>query len=504
MADKKGKRTLFRHPLAAFGGALFVAGGFIFLVLLLIDFTAGADNPYRSLVTFVGAPLVIVLGVVMFGVSVWIQIRTARRKGEDVSFHFSIDPSDPGYMKNLWLFLGILGVLVVVMAYSGSKAYEATDSVSFCGETCHEVMAPQNVTYRNSPHARVPCVECHIGPGASFYVRSKFDGLRQLWATTFETYSRPIETPVESLRPAQETCEGCHWPQQFYGKKLVSRTYYMTDEENSPWTIELLLKIGGGNPRSGRQEGIHWHMLSENTVEYIATDRKRQVIPWIRQINPQGDTTVYVEPGYEMPDLTDPEVEIRRFDCMDCHNRPSHAFPPPAKGLNLALSTRDISPDLPYVRQVGLDLLNDDYESRDKAHAAISFGLSDYYREEYPDLVESHQGQIKQATQTLIRLYDEGFFPAMKTDYRARQNNLSHFVNDGCFRCHDGVKEDREGNKLSADCQTCHLIIAQGPSESLSDLESDISGLEFKHPEDIDEAWREEKCTECHTPESGY
>lgn len=504
MVKPTKKRTLFRHPLAALGGALLLAGGFLFLILILIDLSSDVENPYRSLVTFVAAPAVILLGFVLFLIAIWLQVRAARRRGEKVRFNLSIDPTDPSYMRNLWLFLGFSAVLIFVVAYSGTRAYDATDSVGFCGETCHVVMEPQNVTYHNSPHARVPCVECHIGPGASFWVKAKFDGIRQVFATIFNTFSRPIETPVENLRPAQETCEECHWPRQFYGEKLVTHTYYRTDEENSPWTINLLVKIGGGNPRTGKLEGIHWHMLGANTVEYLALDRKRQEIPWVRFVNSDGDTVVYVDPDADIPDLNDPATEIRRFDCMDCHNRPSHSFLPPAKALNLALSTRNISPELPYVRKVGLSLLNDEYDSKQEALAAISQGLFEHYQENYPELLEAKKDEIDQAIRSLQTIYNQNFFPEMKTDYRARENNLSHFVNDGCFRCHDGVKENEEGETLSSACTSCHLIVAQGPSEKLSEVASDISGLEFQHPEDIDEAWKEMKCTECHTPESGY
>ncbi|TET94913.1 MAG: cytochrome C [Candidatus Zixiibacteriota bacterium] len=504
MVKPTKKRTLFRHPLAALGGALLLAGGFLFLILILIDLSSDVENPYRSLVTFVAAPAVILLGFALFLIAIWLQVRAARRRGEKVRFNLSIDPTDPSYMRNLWLFLGFSAVLIFVVAYSGTRAYDATDSVGFCGETCHVIMEPQNVTYHNSPHARVPCVECHIGPGASFWVKAKFDGIRQVFATIFNTFSRPIETPVVNLRPAQETCEECHWPRQFYGEKLVTHTYYRTDEENSPWTINLLVKIGGGNPRTGKLEGIHWHMLDANTVEYLALDRKRQEIPWVRLVNSDGDTIVYVDPDADIPDLNDPATEIRRFDCMDCHNRPSHSFLPPAKALNLALSTRNISPGLPYVREVGLSLLNDEYDSKQEALAAISQGLFEYYQENYPELLEAKKDEIDQATRSLLTIYNQNFFPEMKTDYRARENNLSHFVNDGCFRCHDGVKENEEGGTLSSACTSCHLIVAQGPSEKLSEIASDISGLEFQHPEDIDEAWKEMKCTECHTPESGY
>ena len=474
------------------------------MVLLLIDLTSGVHNPYRALVTFVITPAIITLGFGLFLISTWLQVRTARRRGEMVSFNLSIDPTDPAYVRNMWLFLGLTAVLVIAVIYSGTKAYEATDSVAFCGTTCHVVMEPQHVTYHNSAHARVSCVDCHIGPGATFFVKAKVDGTRQLFATALNTFARPIETPVHNLRPAQETCEGCHWPQQFYGEKMLTRTYYRTDEDNSPWTIKMLVKIGGGNPRTGKQEGIHWHMIGSNQVEYVADDAKRQEINWVRMITAEGDTIVYQNPDEDPPDLTNPEIEIRRFDCMDCHNRPSHNFLPPAKAMNLALSTGKIDSDLKYVRQVGLDLLNAEYETREEANEAIEKGLVDYYREEYPEQFTNGRKEIDDAVAELLNIYNQNFFPAMHTDYRVRENNLSHFVNNGCFRCHDGYMQTEDGKTIANECSTCHLIVSQGPSEVVADLESNVAGLGFKHPEDIDEAWTELLCTECHTPESGY
>lgn len=503
--NERRKRTLYRHPLAALGGALVLAGGALFVILLLIDISAGHENPYRSLVTFVATPALILLGLLLFMISVWIQVRRARRRGEDVRFTLSIDPSDPKYIRNLWIFLGLTAVLVLVVVFAGTEAYEATESVAFCGETCHEVMEPQYVTYHNSPHARVPCAECHIGPGASFWVKSKIDGIRQIYASAFDTYSRPIHTPVENLRPAQETCEQCHWPQQFYGDKLITRTYYRTDEENSPWTISLRVKIGGGNPQApGRVEGIHYHMLTEQKLEYVAADEKRQIISWVRVVENGGDTTIYRNEEEDEPDFEDPATEIRTFDCMDCHNRPSHKFQPPATAINQALQTRQMSPRLPYIREIGVELLNDKYSDRREAREAIDRGLREYYREEYPDVADSLRSEINNAVAVLQEIYRRNFFPEMKTDYRERENNLSHFVNDGCFRCHNSTMVSENGATIESECTTCHYIVAQGPSESIDDLDMDLAGLEFNHPEDIDEYWKEVKCTACHTPESGY
>lgn len=497
-------RSVLRHPLGAVGGAILIAGSLLFFILLLIDITGGAsENPYRSLVTFVIAPVVTLIGFTLFLISIWIQVKKARKKGEKFQFSLTFNANDPHYFRNVGIFLSIVGVLVVLIIYSGTRAYEATDSIAFCGETCHEVMSPQFVTYHNSAHARVPCVECHIGPGASFYVKSKIDGIRQLFATAMNTFERPIQTPVYSLRPAQETCEGCHWPQQFYGEKMVTHTYYQTDEDNSPWTIKMLVKIGGGNPRTGKLEGIHWHMLG-SSVEYVATDPKRENIDWVRVIHPNNDTIIYHDPDNEPINLDDPDIEIRTFDCMDCHNRPSHSFEPPAKSLNLALSTRRISPELKSIREKGLELLNGAYLTKDEARDSITSKLVAFYEKEYPEIASEKREDIIQAVKALYTIYEQNFFPEMKTDYRVRENNLSHFVNDGCFRCHDGIMKNQYGVVLSSECSTCHLIVAQGPSENVDELENNLAGLYFQHPEDIDGVWEEMKCTECHTPESGY
>ena len=189
-------------------------------------------------------------------------------------------PPDPGRASRSSACWG--RVFVVVSAVATYRTYHFTESVQFCGRICHEVMKPEYTAFQQSPHAGTSCVECHIGPGAEWFVKAKISGLYQVYAVLFDKYHRPIETPVENLRPAKETCLACHWPTKFFGAVLRTWTYYGTDEKNSPWTIKMLLNIGGGDPAHGPIRGIHWHMEGVNTVEYIATDRKRLVIPWVR------------------------------------------------------------------------------------------------------------------------------------------------------------------------------------------------------------------------------
>lgn len=503
-APARETRTLYRHWMAALGGALMLAGLLAFVILWLIDATSDVDNPYRSIIGFIGAPIIGIIGLVLFLIAIRIQVVRARKAGERVRFRLNIEPSDPRYMRSLWLFLGLTAAFVVVFAYAGFRGYETTDSAQFCGEACHEVMEPQNVTYHNSPHARVACVQCHIGPGTGFWVRSKIDGIRQVWANATDSFERPIPTPVVSLRPAQETCEECHWPEQFFGQKLITHNYYRTDEASSPWTVSLLVNIGGGNVQEGALEGIHFHMSIDNKIEYIATDDQRQEIPWFRITRSDGTVSVYADPDAEYGDPEDEATEVRTLDCIDCHNRPSHDYTPPAISVNLALATGSISQDLPFIRKVGVDLLNAEYETSEEANAAISTNLVAFYSTKYPGDAAGLAAKIAEAETALLDIYNKNFFPEMKTDYRVRVNNLSHFVNDGCFRCHGGDQVNEADQAVTASCDSCHVIVAQGPTDVIADLDSDVGGLPFVHPADIGGAWQTIKCTQCHNRESGY
>lgn len=500
------RRSLYRHPLAAVGGALILAGSFAFVVLLAIDLTTQAPNPYRSLVTFIGVPFVVLVGVIVFLVAVRIQIANARKRGERVQFHLRIEPTNPRYRRSLWIFLLLSFMLVIVIAYTGFKAYETADSVAFCADACH-VMEPQATAHKESAHANVACVDCHIGPGGVSWVKAKVDGIRQLWAMITNGYPRPIATPVENLRSAEEVCEECHWAEHFKGQKFITTTRYLADEENTPWTISLLVNVGGGGGPEPQDEvigGIHWHMFTENRIEYVTADRERQDVIWVRFTRPDGDAVVYAEPGAPPLDLEEDDVEIRRFDCMDCHNRPSHVFEAPAAALDFEMSRGAVSSAIPSIKRVGLDVLNATYDDKDEALAAIPRALTDYYRANYPDDFERLRSDLDAAAVVISAIYDRNFFPEYNTDYRVRVDNASHFTNDGCFRCHGSSLETAEGTPMSRDCTTCHVIVAQGASEDADDLESDLGGLEFQHPVDIGDIWRSVSCTQCHSPTAGY
>ena len=276
--------TLFRNYIS-FAGALIVAASLASIILLfLIELTKAADNPYLGIVTYIILPAFLTFGLVIIVAGILIERRRRRRFPEsDIAAYPRIDFNDPRQRRIAFSLIGVSFVFIFMSAFGSYRAYEYSESVEFCGETCHAVMKPEFVAFKATSHARIRCVDCHVGSGAQSYARSKLNGARQLYSLAFNKYSKPINTPVLNLRPANETCEQCHWPSKFYGAQLKTFNHYGYDEQNSLRQTRMLINVGGGDRQSGPVAGIHWHMNLANEVSYIATDSHRQVIPWIRK-----------------------------------------------------------------------------------------------------------------------------------------------------------------------------------------------------------------------------
>jgi len=322
-------------------------------------------------------------------------------------------------------------------------------------------MDPEYTAYQNSPHARVECVECHIGAGAGWFVRSKLSGLRQVFAVTFHTYSRPIPSPVKYLRPARETCEQCHWPQRFTGDKFLVNTSYKDDEKNTPQTDVLVLKVGGITWQGS--VGIHGHHLADNArIRYISTDVARQVIPVVDYTDDSGKTTEFISTDAKPTQQQLDKGDHRVMDCVDCHNRPTHAFDFPESAVDKQMSLGRISPDLPYIRKKAVEVLKVNYPTRDAAQQSITAGIDQFYQTNYPAIYQAQRTVVEQAGAEVAKIYLRNVFPDMRVTWGTHPNNIGHNDSPGCFRCHDGSHTSADGQTIPNDCSTCHQILAAG------------------------------------------
>lgn len=488
--------AIFYNPISIVGAALAVVSFTTILFLTLVEVFQQNAPAYIGIISYVVIPVPLIIGLLLIPVGAWREKRR-RAKGLPASrMVFTLDLNNPHQRSAATVFATASIIFLLFTAYGSYRAFEWTESTEFCGQVCHSVMEPEFAAYQHSPHARVKCIDCHVGPGAGWYVRSKLSGAYQVYAVAVNKFPRPIPTPIANLRPAQETCEQCHWPAHFAGEKKVINTYFKSDSANTRWTVALLMKTGGGNPRSPAN-GIHWHMNIDNEVTYVATDSQRQVIPWVKARNRQtGEETEYLstESEHSLEDLK--ALKSHRMDCMDCHNRPSHIYRPPVRIVDASLASNRISQSLPGVRAVAVAALTQEYSSTQAAMDSIPLILKQYYQEQYPDVAATQQDLIQAAVDELKTQFSHNIFPAMRVSWKAYPNNIGHMTDIGCFRCHDDKHVSPSGKVLTKDCNVCHTILYQGTSPVPATLT--VSGQEFQHPEDIGEIWKEINCKDCH------
>ena len=486
--------------LSALGAIMAVMAVLVMTFLYLVDVFARETNPYLGIFLYMILPFFLVLGLLLIPVGMYRRWKAIRKYGEEAYPAWPyVDLNERRHRNAFFVFLFGTFFFVIVSAVGSYQAYHYTESVTFCGKTCHTVMKPEYTAYQNSPHARVACVGCHVGPGADWFAKSKLSGLYQVYATMADVFPRPIPTPIENLRPARETCEQCHWPEKFFGMQQRQFDHYQYDEANSPWRISMLVKTGGSDPRTGQVAGIHWHMFIGTRVEYISRDEERLDIPWVRATDLRtGKATVYRNVD-EPP--TDEEISMtaaRVVDCVDCHNRPSHIYKSPDYAIDRLILTKMIDRKLPEIKRIAVEAMAEIYETEKDGLKAIEEAINSFYREDFPDIHEDKKAAIQLAISETQRSFSENIFPEMKARWEHYFDNLGHFINVGCMRCHDGNHADDEGRIISHDCDACHIIISQGRNEGVA-YSSFEEGLRFEHPVDIDEAWLEMGCFECHT-----
>ena len=448
--------------------------------LVFVDQTQKHSNPYVGILAWIVAPAIFATGILIFLIGILLERRRRRRVApEDVPEYPTVDLNVP--RTRLVVGATTVGIILFVTAsvVGSYQAYHYTDTDAFCGTLCHQVMKPEYTAYKLSPHARVGCVECHVGAGATWYVRSKLSGAYQVYAVVANKYPRPIPSPVANLRPAQETCEQCHWPEKFWGAQLKTFQHFGYDEESTPHTVNMLIKTGGGSPAAGMTAGIHWHMNIANKVTYVASDEHRQVIPWVRIEDREGHVTEYKAEDSKLTDAQIATAPKRRMDCVDCHNRPTHIYVSPDRAVDAAIVAGRLDRKIPFIKQQAVAALVKDYKTTPAALQGIASDLSTYYK-------AVDRPRVDRTIQTVQQIFESTRFPEMNVDWRTHPNNIGHYLSSGCFRCHDDQHVSKDGKKISKDCTICHEMVTDTKTAA-----------QFQHPVDLGDL-RGVTCSDCH------
>ncbi len=439
--------VLTSHWVSMLGVALVTVAGCSWLLVLPAHMRGHVGNPYIGLLIFIAIPIVFFLGLVL------IPIGMALAKHRVDAGIAAVQDRRTAWRRIAIFFVVMTALNVIIGSQVTYRAVTHMETVQFCGQSCH-VMQPEFTAHQMAPHQQVACVGCHIAPGATGWAKSKMAGTRQLAGVVLNSYPRPIESAMENNRlvPAEETCEQCHSRDKFVAPSLRILTKYKDDEANTRTETVLMMLIGGG-----RYGGIHGvHMGPGVHVRYRAADKKRQNIPWVEYRNSDTGVTQAFVSG----DAASSSLPTFEMQCVDCHNRPAHAFEVPDRAVDGAIATGQIPASLPFIKKMGVELIKGDYKSEGEVQARIVVGLASFYREKYPAIYGQRTADIRTAVQALLAIYKRNVFPDLKVNWGTYPNNLGHTDYPGCFRCHDESHTTADKKTITQDCAACHQALA--------------------------------------------
>jgi hypothetical protein len=440
-------------------GVVLTTSSFVTFVILEIARLAGIfENAYAGLVTYLSLPLLFVVGLVLIPLG-WRKLRrdSGIHTRELLVARFGEADTRRGFFgSRVFLGVGALTLLnVVFLGMASARMLAFMDTPHFCGTACHSVMSPEWTTYQESPHARVHCVECHVGEGVGALIDSKISGMRQIVSVTFDLLERPIPTPVHDLRPSRETCEHCHWPDKFYGRRLKTLSRYAKDEASTPAHTTLALKIDAGT--GGIRAGIHWHIAEENEIRYISVDDEREEMIWVEVRQPDGTYKRYTNRRLRGEGE---EAEPRVLDCVDCHNRATHIYEDPGDAVDGRLALGLVDRSLPYVKRAMLAALTAGYNDEAQAVEGIEDEIRGYYRRAHPQVARSRSEAIDEMVTVARAVYRRNIHHQMNIDWNTYPTHIGHRGGGGCFRCHNPDMVANDGEAVSSDCTLCHSILA--------------------------------------------
>jgi hypothetical protein len=431
---------LARNPVSIAGAVITTIAALAFVLFVVFEAFGLLASPYAGLLGYVLVPAVFLFGLALIPLGIWLEGRR-RRAGLPAWTWPAIDLGQPATRRIVFV-AGVLSLVNLgIASLAGVGVVHYTESNQFCGAVCHTPMAPEFVSHAVTPHSQVACVACHVSPGAKGLVSAKLNGTRQLVMFMAGNYHRPIPEPLDRIPEAADTCVHCHTPGQ-PDRDLVRTTLtYADDEPSTESKSSFTVHLGA----------IHWHARSDVVVEYVATDATRQTIPYVRVTDAQGKAAEYFAEGV----TSRPAGELRRMDCIDCHNRPAHTFSQsPDRAVDALLARGTLSRDVPFLKKELVAALTTEYPTQSAADEGIDKALRQSLRVSDARLAP----EVDRAVAAARQLYRENVFPDMKVTWGTYPSQLGHTDAPGCTRCHDDSHKSPAGAVVKQDCELCHKM----------------------------------------------
>jgi len=184
------------------------------------------------------------------------------------------------------------------------------------------------------------------------------------------------------------------------------------------------------------------------------------VIPKVVYRDDKGQMVEYLSTDSKLTPDQLAKLPQRAMDCVDCHNRPTHAFESPEWAMDRRIQEGLVSRDIPFIHKKGVEVLKVEYKDQNDASARIPKALVDFYQANYPEVFKEKKALIEAAAVAVKDAYLRNVSPEMKLTWGTHPNHIGH-QDGGCFRCHDGSHVSKDGRTIAGDCDTCHTILAQ-------------------------------------------
>jgi hypothetical protein len=376
------------------------------------------------------------------------------------------------------LMLGAIGTIVAgvialaLLGAGGIVAWEYSNSDSFCTNMCHSVHPEEPVAHAASFHARVKCVECHMGRLSTLQLMAiKPTHINELWGM-IAGYERP--TVSSSLRPARESCEACHWPEARHDDTIRVKYRYADDAKSTESRTTLQMHTGTGpqlasgdieitpqlRPGGNVAKGIHWHIAQD--VEYLALDPQRQKIPWVQIRGYDGKVkATYFDPTAGVSRADVEKMPKRRMDCIDCHNASGHPFTNPADLVDDAIEEGRIDRSkLPSIKTRSDAIIKSvaGVGGPEKERAAkFSQAIAAAAPKDIPAASKDAEKKFADTMQQILMLTSfAGEHEGKPLTWKNFPNDVGHKDFPGCFRCHDGKHMTEKGDAIRLQCDLCH------------------------------------------------
>ena len=344
---------------------------------------------------------------------------------------------------------------VALLGAAGIAGWEYSNSNAFCAAMCHDVHPEEIAAHKQGAHARVNCVECHMGRNSTLHLMAlKPTHAKELWGMIVG-YERPITSGT--LRPSREACESCHYPAVEHHDSVAVKVQYGTDPQSSESRTKIVLHTGMDAVRSGYTKGIHWHI--QNEVRFVSPDPQRRDIPWVEVVKADGTKVTYTDAETKLTAQQIAALPARPMACYDCHNEVGHPFTNPATTVDEAIRTGKIDRKLPDTKARAVALIDKLPEITGETKA----------REAKVDALLA-EASGKAATAAEFKPAEQKFNTAMREillaasfrekgfSWKSFPNHTGHADTAGCFRCHDGKHFNDKGEVIRLQCTLCHAL----------------------------------------------